>query len=260
MLQIPRLCLFLLFAIQLLLHTAMVSGATARDTITLVSSLDTKNSLYGRWLTLIYQDAFNRLGYDFIYVGYPGGRAPHMAESGEVDGEIHRAAEYQLQTRHLLLVPESHFTLSYEAYTTTPGIQLQGWNSLLGTSYRVEYRRGAKQPELALPRVVRPEKLSDISTVEQGIGKLLKGRSDLYIEQSMVAREAIGNVKTGNRIYSAGAMDTFESFCYLHEKHRTLVPRLAVVIRQMKQEGTIARYHQQALQELAAKQPSMPLD
>ena len=75
MLQRPSFCLFF-SAMLLLLHASLVMGAPTKGTITLVSSLDTKESMYGRWLKLIYQDAFARLGYDFIYAGYPGGRAP----------------------------------------------------------------------------------------------------------------------------------------------------------------------------------------
>ena len=42
----------------------------------------------------------------------------------------------------------------------------------------MEFRRGAKLPEQMLTRVVAPGRLFDIATVEQGMGKLLKGRSD----------------------------------------------------------------------------------
>lgn len=41
-----------------------------------------------------------------------------------------------------------------------------------------------------LTRVVAPGGLSDIATVEQGMGKLLKGRSDRYVEQTLVARQS----------------------------------------------------------------------
>lgn len=253
MLPVSRICLssllWLLFASQ--------AWGEPTKTITLVSSIDTKESMYGRWLELIYQDAFARLGYDFSYVGYPGGRAPQMAERGEVDGEIHRSAEYQRQTRTLLQVPESHFTLSYEAYAVTPGIHLRGWDSLRGTDYRVEYRRGAKLAQAALSKVVAPEKLSDIGTVEQGMGKLLIGRSDIYIEQTIVAQQALaeqgGRPGASASVYVAGIMDTAESFVYLHRRHRALLAPLADVIRHMKQEGTIARYQQQALQTAPAR-------
>ncbi|MFM5881350.1 hypothetical protein ACET7V_18290 [Aeromonas sanarellii] len=54
----------------------------------------------------------------------------------------------------------------------------------------MEFRRGAKLPEQMLARVVAPDRLFDIATVEQGMGKLLKGRSDPYVEQTLVARQA----------------------------------------------------------------------
>ncbi|HGY1044634.1 TPA: hypothetical protein ACNUWH_003556 [Aeromonas salmonicida subsp. salmonicida] len=54
-------------------------------------------------------------------------------------------------------------------------------------------------------------------------------------------------------------MDTLDSYVYLHERHKTLVAQLALVIRQMKQEGAIARYQQQALQESTPWQPAWPL-
>lgn len=238
--------LLLLFALQ-------VAGASGnKGTITLVSSLETKESTYGRWLALIYQDAFARLGYDFQYQGYPGGRAPLLAEQGQVDGEIHRAAGYQQQTRTLKLVPEPHFTVAYQAYALKPGIQLQGWHSLQGTDYRVEFRRGAKLPELMLAKVVAPDRLSDIATVEQGMGKLLKGRSDLYVEQTLVASQALVALASRHSayasIYPAGTLETADSYVYLHERHQALLAPLADVIRQMKRDGTIARYQQQVLQ------------
>ncbi|MGY3913575.1 hypothetical protein ACW5XW_23710 [Aeromonas piscicola] len=159
MLQRPSFCLFF-SAMLLLLHASLVMGTPTKGTITLVSSLDTKESMYGRWLKLIYQDAFARLGYDFIYAGYPGGRAPHMAESGEVDGEIHRATEYQLQTRHLLKVPESHFTLSYEAYTAfrvfssrggaACSAPLIGWSTAAGPSCQSWHYPGWWRPPSCL--------------------------------------------------------------------------------------------------------------
>ncbi|MGS3151535.1 hypothetical protein ACB268_12065 [Aeromonas sanarellii] len=55
----------------------------------------------------------------------------------------------------------------------------------------MEFRRGAKLPEPMLARVVEPGRLSDIATVEQGMGTLLKGRSDPYVEQTLVARQAL---------------------------------------------------------------------
>ena len=61
----------------------------------------------------------------------------------------------------------------------------------------MEFRRDAKLPEQMLTRVVAPGRLFDIATVEQGMGKLLKGRSDRYVEQTLVARQALAAPDAG---------------------------------------------------------------
>ncbi|MGL4746503.1 MAG: hypothetical protein ACRCYF_02050, partial [Shewanella sp.] len=68
--------------IILTLLVGMLKSANANN-ITLVSSEDTYNSMYGCWLHRIYSEAFSRLGYKLSYLAVPGGRAPLMAERGE---------------------------------------------------------------------------------------------------------------------------------------------------------------------------------
>ncbi len=234
-----------------LVLAALPCPSVAAEKIVLVSSKDTKTSFYGRWLDLIYAEVFRRLGYEFQYDGYPGGRAPIMAENGEVDGEIHRGVEYEKVTKNLLRVPEPSISASYMAYTVSSGIVLNGWESLKNTSYTVEYRRGAKVPEAALPSVVNAEKLSDITTAEQGFKKLITGRIDIYIEQEAVALETLQkldptefNIKS---VYIAGIMYSGESYVYLHKKHTNLLPKIADTLKVMKREGVIERYKEVAL-------------
>lgn len=234
-----------------LVVTALPCPSAAAEKIVLVSSQDTKESFYGRWLNLIYTEVFRRLGYEFEYVGYPGGRAPIMAEGGEVDGEIHRGIEYEKTTKNLLRVSEPSIPLSYMAYAVTPGIVLNGWDSLKNTSYTVEYRRGAKIPEAALPAVVNAEKLSNIPTSEQGFKKLITRRIDIYIEQEAVALETLRELGMSEfnmeSVYVAGIMYTGESYVYLHKKHADLLPKIADTLKVMKQEGVIERYKEVAL-------------
>ena len=58
---------------------------------------------------------------------------------------------------------------------TSPGIQLQGGTACRGTGYRVEFRRGAKLPEMMLGRWWHLNRLFAIATAEQGMGKLPQG-------------------------------------------------------------------------------------
>lgn len=225
----------------------------AAETIVLVSSQDTKDSMYGKWLGLIYAEAFHRLGYAFQYQGHSGARAPVMAENGEVDGEIHRPEDYGKTAKNLLRVEEPSFAISYVAYAAKPEIALHGWESLKNTDYAVEYRRGAKVPEAALPAVVRPDKLSDVATTAQGMKKLLMGRTDVYIEQDVVASEAIRKLATEAvdpaALHQAGIMYTGYSYLYLHKKHAALAPKVAEVLKAMKQEGAIDRCKQLASEQ-----------
>jgi hypothetical protein len=235
-----------LWMIVALLVVALPSPSVAAEKIVLVGSEDTKTSFTGRWLNLIYTEVFRRLGYEFHYEGYPNERANVMAEDGDVDGEIQRAASYEKITKNLLKVEEPSFSVIVAAYAVTPGIVLHGWESLKETTYVVEYRRGSKVAENALPAVVTPENLSVISTVEQGLKKLIAGRTDIFIEQELVVAETLKTLDpeefAPSSVYQAGIMWTGASHVYLHKRHAALLPKIAEVLKAMKQEGVIEHY------------------
>ncbi len=242
------ICIFIF-----LMLTVFHFNIETKEKIVLVSSQDTRNSFYGRWLFLIYTEVFRRLGYDFQYDGYPGARAPVLAESGDVDGEIHRSADYAKVTINLIRVEESHFTASYGAYAVKPGIILNGWHSLKNTNYRVEYRRGSKQPETALTAIIQPENLSNIATTEQGLKKLLTGRTDIYVDTTFLVSETISRLNSASfpahEVYQAGIMENVNGYVYMHKKRAVLVPKIAKVLNEMKKEGIIEHYKMIALKK-----------
>ncbi len=220
--------------------------SVAAEKIVLAGSEGTKASFTGRWLNLTYTEVFRRLDYELEYVGYPNKRAAWMAEAGEVDGEIQRAASYKKITKNLLKVEEPCFSGNVAAYAVKPGIVLDGWESLKDTNYAVEYRRGSKLSEIALPAVVKPGKLSWITTVEQGLKRLIAGRTDIFIEQEYIVNETLGKLDKDkfdpSTVYQAGIMWTGSSYLFLHKKHAALLPKIAEVLKAMKQEGLIERY------------------
>lgn len=227
---------------------SLISWPAFADTkkITLVSSDDTYNSRYGCWLHDIYQEAFSRLGYEFIYRGMPGGRAPFMAEKGDVDGEIHRPYEYQQQTKNLMRVEESPFDVTFEAYVIKTNLQFHDWSELGNAGLKVEYRRGTKRAEGKLKQAVAPSLLSDVTSTEQGLKKLLRGRTDVFIEQSLVYQDVMATLmptsEAYKHIYSAGVIDELPSYAYLNRRHIGLVADLAYVIKQIKDNGLIEIY------------------
>jgi len=243
-----------LWVIVALLVGALPYPGVAADKIVLVGSNGTKASLTGRWLNLIYTEAFRRLGYDLQYIGYPNERANVLAETGVVDGEIQRAASYEKIAKNLIKVEEPSFSVIVAAYAVTPGIVLDGWESLKNTDYFVEYRRGSKVPQSGLSAVVKPERLSTVSTVEMGLKKLIAGRTDIYVEQELVVEEVLREFdKIGfdhSFLYQAGIMWVGESHLFLHKKHAALLPKITEVLRTMKKEGLVERYRKIARKTL----------
>ncbi|MFM4871495.1 transporter substrate-binding domain-containing protein [Aeromonas veronii] len=231
--------------IILTLLVGMLKSANANN-ITLVSSEDTYNSMYGCWLHRIYSEAFSRLGYKLSYLAVPGGRAPLMAERGEVDGEIHRPFEYQSQTTNLIRVNEPHFLVTYETYVTKKTLKFHHWNELGLYGLRVEFRRGAKRAEKELTKVVPSSLLSDITSTEQGLKKLIRGRTDVFVEQTLVFKGVYETLQKDNKefgfVYSAGIVDTLQNYVYLNKRHKTLGEKLALIIKDMKSDGSISTY------------------
>ena len=73
---------------------AASQSATHAKEITLSGGNVMKNGFVGRWLALIYQEAFGRLGYNLAYLGLPLQRSSMMSDTGKTDGEIARFSNY----------------------------------------------------------------------------------------------------------------------------------------------------------------------
>lgn len=136
-----------------------------------------------------------------------------------------------------------------------PTIALDGWESLRGTDYRVDYYRGIAISERNLPDVVAAEKLSAISDPVQAFKKLLAGRIEVYIDTESRILPLLDSPEfkdSGIRV--AGTMQEVLNYPYLHQRHADLAPRLAETMRQMKEAGLVGQYVQQAQQEFVQKE------
>lgn len=225
----------------------------AEEVIVLVGSTDTKNTYHGRWLELIYSDLFHRLGYELQYDAYPSARASEMSSSGVVDGEINRVSMYGTMHPEVIRVDESHFETAIAAYAVKPGIRVDGWQSLKNKNYKIEYRRATRIVEKALSSVSNPENISIANTVEQGLIKLIRERTDLYIDVEGIVDGQLSLVNKydfgSSAVYKAGIMERDTLHLYLHKKNASLVPRVANELKVMKQEGLVEYYRREALRD-----------
>ncbi len=121
--------------------------------------------------------------------------------------------------------------------------QLNGWESLKGKDYRVEYRHGIKTTEDNLPNVVKKENLSTVTEQVPGLKKLISGRIDLFVDKESGILTLLKTPEfKDSRIRSAGLMESFPVYPYLHKKHAALAPKMAEIIKGIKAEGLTDQY------------------
>lgn len=197
----------------------------------------------GKWLDLIYTEAFSRLDMEFECPFYPSKRASKMADEGQLDGEPARASYYAKDHPNLIMLDVPIVSVNFTAFATNSTYQLDGWESLRKTDYRVEYLRGIKACEESLPDVVNPDKLSVINHFIQGLKKLVAGRVDIFVhlEADVVAALRTDEFKDSG-IQKVGVMEQQIAYPYLHKKHQVLVPKLETVLREMRKEGLIEKF------------------
>ena len=204
----------------------------------------------GKWLNLIYTEAFSRLGMEFECILYPSKRASMMADVGEVDGEPARASHYTTDHPNLIKLGEPVVSVNFSAFATDFTIRLDGWESLRETRHRVEYMRGIKTCEEELSDVVKPDKLSVVNEFRQGLKKLAAVRIDIFVH---LEPDVMATLRTEEfkdmKIQKVGVMEQQIAYPYLHKDHQDLVPKLEAVLKEMREEGLIEQYRAIAYEE-----------
>lgn len=204
-----------------------------------------EGSLAYRYLNLIYTEVFKRLGIAFQIKYIPLKRGFADVASGKYDGETSRVYKYQDSFPTLIRVTESLYSTNVSAFALSNfNVQFNGWNSLKGHNYKIEYPRGVYISEVNLSKVVSPQNLSNITTATQGIKKLLLGRTDIFIDDELVVYPLLETLKdySSGTIHKIGIMEPVPLYMYIHKKNKWLEPHLNDVIKSMKEEKLMLKY------------------
>ena len=240
--------------LALLVPAAPALSQTATGTIKpFIMTADGEPTTYGsRWVTLIYTELFGRLAMPFQLEHYTLARRAALVEEGTVDGETSRVYTYGDNRPNLVRVEESLLDFNFALFAANPGVRLERLEDLRASSYLVEYRRGILLCENTLKKLVPAERISDVPTQQQGLKKLLAGRTDLYCDLEAYIRQELQSPEfKGSAIRKAiGVGNAVPTYPYLHKKHAALAPRMAAVIKQMKAEGLIEAYRLQVERDL----------
>lgn len=202
-----------------------------------------KGSLQERWLVKVYSELYSRLGIDIEIVSLPEKRASYEADIGRLDGQFGRIYTYQDVYPHQIRVNEPIYNISIQAYVRN-GYEFSldnGWDSFWQYSYRVDYREGVVLSKKMLEGQ-GVKYLHAVSTVEQGLKKLLKKRTDVFVHANVGVDPFINLPLYRDKIVSAGQVDTQSMYHYVSDKHALLVQQLEKEIKNMKMNGLLQEY------------------
>ena len=213
----------------------------------------TKAEYTGRWTYLVFSEAFRRLGKELVFETYPPNRCSFLANAGKVDGELGRIYSYAENHPNLVRVEEPITSVYWSAYTTDPAVKIDGWESMRGTDYKVEYRIGMEQAKNKLSKIVKAENLSYVNSVTHGLKKLIAGRTDIYIdiEESVEPSLASKEFKDA-KIRKAGILEEETIHAYLHKKNESYAQPLSNILKRMKSNGFFEAYETIVKKEIAA--------
>lgn len=221
----------------------------------IIMAADGEPTTYGsRWVAKIYAEAFKRLGIPFQLEHYTLARRAALVDEGAADGETSRVYTYGDNKPNLVRVEESLIDLGFSFYAANPKVKLARFEDLRATNYLVEFRRGILICENTVKQFVPAERISDVPTQEQGLKKLIAGRTDLYCDidvyvlQELQSPELKQSGKGVRKLISIGK--SVPTYPFLNKRHAELAPRLAAVLKQMKAEGLIEAYRLQVERDI----------
>ncbi len=219
------------------------SKSNPNKTITLGYTKKSAGSIISKTSHIVFKEAFKRLGFEYSYKYYPAKRSSLMSDRGILDGEGSRVWAYGKDHSNMIRVNVSQISTTWASYAMNRNIKLTGWKSLEGNDYKVDYRRGIKFSRQRLFQVVKEDNLWGVNDIKHGLRRLIKGRTDIYIDVEVyVDMELKLEEFMNSGIYKISRMDETPLYCYLHKKHKLLVPKLSAVLREMREEGLMKKF------------------
>jgi polar amino acid transport system substrate-binding protein len=191
---------------------------------------------------LVLKEAFRRIGVDIAIVQLPSERALANVNSGIDDGNFARTAGLNRLYPNLIRVPEKLIDMEFVAFTRDERIRVTDWESL--KPYHVGILNGWKILER---NVVGTASLIKLKNQQLLFTMLAKGRVDLVVYSRRQGSEVVKARGLKDVRILTPPLAVREMFLYLNSRHQALVPGLTAALREMKRDGSYARFANQAL-------------
>jgi polar amino acid transport system substrate-binding protein len=223
---------FLLVATVLLGASSLQAQASDKELV--FSTI--QGSFNGLLAEAVLKEVYGRLGIAITTIPASGSRALEDAENGITDGEVQRIRRIGELNPTLLRVEVPLFPLEAVVFVKDAPIQLDGVASL--KPYNVGIVRGVLYAEEMSKQLDHVTRLTDHAQLFQLLDRgrldavIINRYSGLYTLQ----QEGITGIHT-----LQPPLLKRDLYHYLHEKHADLVPQVEAVLREMQDDGSLAK-------------------
>jgi len=194
----------------------------------------------------ILQVVYGRIGQPVEFVDLPAKRALIESSSGRLDGEVQRVLAVENEYPTLVPVREPIMFIEPSVFSATVAPQITGWDSI--RPYAIGIARGVGSSERGtrgMPRV------TDFTDMEQLMRVAASGRVDVAVNDRFSGELILRRLGLDERVrVLTPPLEHIDLFHFVHERHRSLVPRLEEVVRAMRSSGELQHLRQSAMDRL----------
>jgi hypothetical protein len=183
----------------------------------------------------ILKSVYAKLGITVEFLDVEAKRALALSSAGDVDGEIQRVAAVAQQYLTLLQLQPAINYIEPAVFTAGLEFTVTGWNSI--KDYQVGIVRGVGSSEAGTSGM---SKVYRGTSLEELVRMLDRERFDLLVTDLFSGKVEIRRQQLESRIHPLlPPLERIYIYHYLHERHRTLVPQVEAVLREMNDSGEL---------------------
>ncbi len=225
MLAILTLSLIILLPIKSLTAQSKFSISTSYNNLL---SNPNQNGLLDRLMI----ELFKRIDIDMELVFTTTEKSLVDVNSGFFDGEINRIEGIEKAFPNLVRIPESNMIMHFVAFSKR-SFDINGWSSI--KPLYIGLVRGWKILERnteGFPNVTSTPTEKELFTM------LNKNRLDIALYAKLTGYVALEHFGFTDIRHLEPPLASRPMYLYVHKKHKTLVPKIADTLREMKRDGS----------------------
>ena len=228
-----RVFLFAMGSLLALLSVDLFAEPTLTLTTPELTTAHFHSPEYDGYADKIVIEALRRIGYKLKVVVLPPERSLMMAADGTFDGELIRTPAIEIKYPDLIRIPVPITSSEFVVYSYHPIDLSEGWAALKGKSVAMVI--GMKVIEQNIPK---DAKVTGVVSVKQLFTMVENRRVDYSVYVRDIGEDFIKTNQIKGISASKQSIGRIDSYIYLNNKNRGLVPSLTLALESMKKDGT----------------------